>query len=113
MDITTIQQANLRYLYIGHAARNQYMTLESDLTPNQIIERIQKNVLTADSFTCKTFNWSGIDKLERICLQFNCKPNIHIQLPSPIIIHGTDYDQGRTDEWNIKIHTISTTSRAI
>lgn len=105
----TIQNDDLRYIYIGLAKFGRGTILQSDLSPDQIQERIDKGVLKETSFSIHPTNWNGTDDIARIYNLKGYKSNGTISLKKPLTFYGNDYDHGHIYEWGVKIvqlHTI-------
>lgn len=95
-------------MYIGVTTKGKGTILESDLSPEQIVNRDKKEVLSNLSFTDHSTNWSGCDDIERICDIKNIKCVDRIELTKPLVFRGSDYDSGHTYEWSIKVVEIRT-----
>ena len=108
--MTTLQTDKLRYIYLGHSIRGKdmYTLLESDLSPEHILNRNLRNLLTEASFTPDPTNWNGVDDISRICKLKGFKPKDHIPLNSTLTFHGTDYDHGHEYSWSVEINMIAT-----
>lgn len=106
----TMQTDKLRYIYLGQTTFGEdiYTLLESDLSPEQILNRVSKNLLADDSFTLNQTNWNGVDNLKRICELKGFKPKEKILLTTPLVFHGSDYDHGKEYSWTVKVDALET-----
>jgi len=105
ISMTTLQDENLQYCYIGEAYdENKYILLKSDLSPNDIFNRNGLNVLLESSFIPKPITWGGKSDLKSICDEFNYElTDEHLNLTKPLVINGTDNDSGFSTDWRINI----------
>lgn len=108
MKLKTLQKQDLRYIYIGVTTKGKGTILESDLSPEQVVKRNDKEVLSSLSFTDHSTNWSGCDDIERICDIKNIKLVDSIKLTKPLKFYGSDYDSGHTYNWSIQVVEIRT-----
>ena len=108
MTVTTRQTDKFRYIYLGRTVHDDYVYLESDLTPEQIINRTQQKILTEKSFTPDPTNWGGCDDLEHVCKLRSVIPRDHLPLTENIKFYGTDYDNGHEYSWSVEVNMIVT-----
>lgn len=107
--IETKQNDFLKYVYLGCTTKGQYAILLSDLNPEQICERNERDVLMDVSFTVARTNWGGCDDLERICEFENIAPTGDpIQLKTPLTFNGYDQDMFHKFDWSITVTSIQT-----
>ena len=95
-------------MYIGVTNKCKGTILESDLSPDEIVKRNDKGVLSSLSFTDHATNWSGCDAIDRICDIKNIKCVDFIKLTKPLKFYGSDYDSGHTYNWSIQVVEIRT-----
>lgn len=119
--LITNQDENLRYEYLAHTSiwngwinkkEDKYTVLKSDLSPEQIVERDNKNILSKLSFIAFPTNWNGCDEFERTCEFCKIKPVKWIDLKSILIIAGVDYDCGHVYSWKLDIDKIATVEKS-
>ncbi len=108
MIATTRQTDKLRYIYLGRTVHDKYVYLESDLAPNQIINRTQRKILTEKSFIPDPTDWGGCDDLKRVCKLMSIIPRDHLPLTENLTFYGTDYDHGHEYNWSIEVNMIVT-----
>lgn len=106
----TLQTDKLRYIYLGQTTFGEdiYTLLESDLSPEQILNRVSKNLLTDDSFKINPPGWNGVAKLSHICESKGFKPKEKISLTTPLVFHGSDSDHGKEYSWTVKVDALET-----
>lgn len=106
--MTTKQTDKLRYMYLGITPNNKAIILESDLSPEQIVNRNDLGILFGNSFTYYSTNWGGCDDINRVCQLKKIEITDIILLDEPLTFYGSDYDWGHEYDWSVVVDEIDT-----
>jgi len=105
---TKQDEKTLRYIYLGQTTRGSYSVLRSDLTPDQIIERINKGILLQESFAIYQIGWGGDGDLDSVCNHLGVQTVDEIELQDSFTFSGSDPDMSLRYNWSVEIIKIIT-----